>query len=133
MTTVFINGTFDILHRGHIELFRHASEIGDSVIVAIDSDSRVRKLKGPTRPFNNQVDRKFILLSLSYIDDVYVFHNNDELIELVRTINPDFMIVGSDWKGKPVIGSQYAKKLEFFERVGEYSTTRILGDRETCS
>jgi D-beta-D-heptose 7-phosphate kinase/D-beta-D-heptose 1-phosphate adenosyltransferase len=126
MKKVFVNGTFDVLHRGHLELFNYAKSCGDFLYVAIDSDSRVKEKKGSNRPINNQVDRKFFLENLKTIDRVLLFSTDEELTNLVKIINPDIMIVGSDWKGKKVIGSEYAKKLIFFDRVGNYATTRIL-------
>ena len=126
MKTIFINGCFDVIHRGHIELFKYAKSLGEYLIVAIDTDERVKQLKGSSRPFNNQNDRKFILESIRYIDSVCFFDSEEELEKLISTINPEIMIVGSDWKDKKVVGSQYAKSLRFFDRIGDYSTTKIL-------
>jgi D-beta-D-heptose 7-phosphate kinase/D-beta-D-heptose 1-phosphate adenosyltransferase len=126
MKTVFVNGCFDVIHRGHIELFNYAKSFGDYLVVAIDTDERVKKLKGFFRPFNNQNDRKFVLEAIRYIDRVYFFNSEEELGELILNINPEVMVVGSDWKNKRVVGSQYAKSLKFFDRIGDYSTTKIL-------
>tara|TARA_R110002074_G_scaffold251622_1_gene423141 strand:+ start:908 stop:1318 length:411 start_codon:yes stop_codon:yes gene_type:complete len=125
--TVFTNGCFDILHRGHFELFRYARGHGDFLIVAIDSDIKVKKDKGHSRPHNTAEDRKFALESIKYIDEVIVFDTREQLEQIVEDIRPDIMIVGSDWEGKPVIGEQFAKQLKFFKRIGDYSTTNILG------
>lgn len=125
-TTVFINGCFDILHPGHIKLFEKARSFGDHVIVAIDSDRRVQEMKGPSRPIKSEYQRKTILASIRYIDQVHVFDTKEELEALVKKIKPDIMIVGSDWKGKEVVGSQYAKELRFFDRIEDYSTTKIV-------
>ena len=126
MNTIFVNGCFDILHRGHIELFKYARSLGNYLIVAIDSDERVKKMKGSDRPFNNQNDRKFMLESLKYINDVEIFDSDEELCLLTKQLKPTIMIVGSDWKGKQIIGSKYAKEVRFFDRIGDYSTTKIL-------
>ncbi len=126
MSIVFTNGCFDILHRGHIELFKHCKEVGDVLIVGIDSDQRVKELKGEKRPINSQEDRKLMLDSLKYIDNVFIFDNQIQLENLIKNVNPDIMVVGSDYKNKTVIGSQYAKKLIFFERINEYSTTKTI-------
>ncbi len=126
MRKVFINGCFDILHRGHIELFKKAYSMGDFVMVAIDSDSRVRSMKGETRPVNNQEDRKFLLESIRFINEVCIFDSSEELENEIKFYKPDIMIVGSDYKNKNVIGSQYAKELHFFERINEYSTTKTI-------
>ena len=79
MTTVWTNGCFDVLHRGHIELFRYARSLGDRLIVGIDSDEKVKKDKGASRPYNNVEDRKFILQSIKYVDEVIVFSSRKEL------------------------------------------------------
>jgi len=126
MKTIFINGCFDVLHRGHFELFRFAKELGGKVIVAVDSDNRITKHKGPHRPINSLQDRKFILSRLKDVDEVLDFNTDLELTELVRRINPDHMIVGSDWKGKAIIGSAHAKEILFFERIDGYSTTKTV-------
>lgn len=125
MTKVFVNGTFDILHPGHIELLKYAASLGE-VWVAIDSDERVRYLKGPDRPFFNENERMLMLLALRYVNFVRRFDLDSELESSIRIQAPDIMIVGSDWKGKEVIGSQYAKELRFFDRIEKYSTTKIL-------
>ena len=126
MSVVFTNGCFDILHRGHIELFKYCNTFGSILIVGIDSDERVKTLKGKNRPINCQEDRKLMLESLKYIDNVIVFNNESELTSLIKSVKPDIMVVGSDYKDKNVIGSQYAKKLIFFDRINEYSTTKTI-------
>jgi rfaE bifunctional protein nucleotidyltransferase chain/domain len=126
MKTVFVNGTFDVLHRGHLLLFEYAKSFGDYLIVAIDSDERVKEKKGESRPINNVSDRSFMLQNLKQIDEVKTFSSDKDLEELVKYYKPDIMIVGSDWKHKPVIGSQYAKELKFFDRIDEYSSTKII-------
>ncbi len=126
MKKVWINGCFDILHRGHIELFKFAKKAGDHLVVGIDSDSRVKQLKGESRPINNQEDRKFFLESIRYVDEVTIFGSEQQLIENIGRLQPDVMIVGSDYRNKRVIGSENAKKLICFDRIGDYSTTNIL-------
>jgi D-glycero-beta-D-manno-heptose 1-phosphate adenylyltransferase len=126
MKKVWINGCFDILHRGHIELFKYAKSLGDYLIVGIDSDSRVKELKGPSRPINSEEDRKFMLESIEHIDKVVIFQTSSELRGMIHHFKPDIMIVGSDYKEKVVIGAEYAKELVFFDRIGDYSTTNIL-------
>jgi bifunctional ADP-heptose synthase (sugar kinase/adenylyltransferase) len=96
------------------------------LIVAIDSDERVRQLKGPTRPRNSQWDRAFILAALRAVDEVHVFNSSEELEKLTQTLQPDIMVVGSDYRHKPVIGSQHTKELVFFDRIPHLSTTAIL-------
>lgn len=123
---IFVNGTFDLLHVGHLQLLNFAKSYGDYLIVAIDTDDRVREKKGPTRPIHNQDERSFFLRMLKPVDQVEMFSTDQELEELIKGFNPDIMIVGSDWKGKPVIGSQYAKRLIFFDRIGDYATTKTI-------
>ena len=125
---VFVNGTFDLLHRGHIELLNYAQTQGGHVCVGIDTDDRVKQMKGPTRPIHNQEERKFFLENLKAVDEVRFFSNDKELEGLVKSYQPDIMIVGSDWKDKSVIGSYWAAKLIFFDRIGEYATTKTIQD-----
>jgi D-beta-D-heptose 7-phosphate kinase/D-beta-D-heptose 1-phosphate adenosyltransferase len=126
MKTIFVNGCFDVLHRGHIELFAYAKSLGDKLIVGIDADSRVKSMKGPSRPFNNEKDRKYILESVKYIDEVHVFDSSNELENLIKKVKPDTMVVGDDWKDKIVVGSQYSGNVVFFKKLPGYSTTNIL-------
>jgi D-beta-D-heptose 7-phosphate kinase/D-beta-D-heptose 1-phosphate adenosyltransferase len=126
MKLVFVNGIFDILHRGHIELLNYAKGLGNYLIVAIDSDERVREKKGPRRPINNQEERKYILENIKSVNDVFIFYSDKSLENLIYWINPDVMVVGSDWKDKPVIGSEYVKELKFFDRIDNYATTKII-------
>lgn len=126
MKKIFVNGCFDVLHVGHIYLLEYAKSLGDYLVVAIDSDERVKQLKGCNRPFNNQEDRKIMLQALKFVDFVFIFNTENELNNLICRLNPDIMVVGSDWKHKEVVGSKHAKELQFFERIGEYSTTRVL-------
>ena len=126
MTRVFVNGTFDILHRGHLALLSYARSLGDEVIVAIDTDERVKELKGPTRPINSCLDRTVMLQSLKTVDKVFSFSSDEELENLVKTTEPDIMVVGSDWKGKSVIGSMYSAELKFFDRLEDYATSKTI-------
>jgi rfaE bifunctional protein nucleotidyltransferase chain/domain len=126
MKIVFTNGCFDILHPGHIEMLKYAKSLGDKVVVGIDSDERVKEKKGDLRPINTSEVRKEMLLAIRYVDAVYIFENDNQLKSLVKKFEPDIMIVGSDWIGKPVIGSEYAKEVKFFERIPEYSTSKTI-------
>ena len=125
---IFVNGTFDILHRGHIELLNYAKSLGEYLLVGIDSDDRVKEKKGLTRPIHSQEERKFFLENLKAVDSVDIFSSDNELEGMIKSFKPDIMVVGSDWKDKSVIGSYYASKLIFFERIGEYSTTKTIQD-----
>ena len=123
---IWTNGCFDVLHWGHIELFKYAKSLGDKLIVGIDSDEKVKKDKGKFRPINTMRDRKFILESIKYIDKVITFNSTQGLEDTIETILPNIMVIGSDWKGKTLIGQQYTDELIFFDRIGDYSTTNIL-------
>jgi rfaE bifunctional protein nucleotidyltransferase chain/domain len=123
---VWVNGCFDILHRGHYELFNYAKSLGDILIVGIDSDNKVKKDKGLNRPYNNLDDRTYALKSLQAINDVIYFNSKEELKDLIKNKQPDILVVGSDWKGKEIVGGEYAKKIVYFNRIGNYSTTNIL-------
>ena len=125
---VFVNGTFDIIHRGHLELLNYAKSLGDYLCVGIDTDDRVKEKKGKERPIYNQNERKFFLENLKSVDEVRFFSNDSELEGLVKSVKPDIMVVGSDWKDKSVIGSYYAAKLIFFDRIGDYATTKTVQD-----
>lgn len=130
MKTVWTNGTFDVLHMGHIELFRHARKLagpGGKVIVGTDSDERVRELKGPTRPINNIYDRVDFLNAIKYIDGVVTFSSADELEARIKQFSPDILLVGDDYVDKPVVGAQYAKKVVFIPRYGGLSSSNIIG------
>jgi D-beta-D-heptose 7-phosphate kinase/D-beta-D-heptose 1-phosphate adenosyltransferase len=126
MRIIWVNGCFDVLHRGHIELFKYAKSLGNRLVVGIDSDNRIKGSKGSSRPFNTSRDRKYVLQSIKYIDDVVEYDSDDELELYVNFFSPEAMVVGSDWKGKKVIGQEYAGEVKFFERIEGYSTTKIL-------
>jgi D-beta-D-heptose 7-phosphate kinase/D-beta-D-heptose 1-phosphate adenosyltransferase len=128
MTKIIVNGTFDILHRGHLELLDYAKSCGSYLLVAIDTDDRVKELKGPGRPIVNQYDRKFMLESLKFVDEVRVFNSKEELIEIIQNYKPDIMVKGSDYRGRSVVGSTYVPEVIYYERLGAYSTTNTIQD-----
>jgi rfaE bifunctional protein nucleotidyltransferase chain/domain len=125
MKTIFVNGTFDILHPGHVQLLNYARSLGDSLLVAIDGDQRVRELKGSGRPINSEDDRKLMLESLRSVDSVWIFNSDQELEDICRLYNP-VMVKGSDYKGRHIIGHQYCKEIVFYDRIEPYSTTRAI-------
>lgn len=125
---VWTNGCFDILHRGHIELFKYAKSLGDELTVGVDSDRKVRSDKGIRRPINNLEDRIEMLKAIRYIDKVMYFDSKEELKNLIKDYHPDIMVIGSDWRGGGVIGEEHSKEVRFFDRIGRYSTTNILND-----
>jgi D-beta-D-heptose 7-phosphate kinase/D-beta-D-heptose 1-phosphate adenosyltransferase len=124
---VMVNGTFDILHRGHIELLNYAKSLGNQLLVAIDTDRRVKELKGESRPINNQDDRKLFLYNLKAVDAVMLFDSKEELINIMKEYQPDVYVKGSDWKrDKPSTAEQYCKQVIYYDRVGDYSTTNTI-------
>ncbi len=126
MKVGFINGCFDVLHIGHVELVKYAKTKCDYLIVALDTDDRVSSLKGPNRPFNSLEDRMAMMGALKGVDEVRSFSTASQLENLIKLYQPDVMIVGSDWQGKKVIGGDHAKELVYFRRIDGYSTTKIL-------
>lgn len=126
MKKIFVNGTFDLLHEGHIALINYAKSLGDELNVAIDSDERVKRLKGEDRPINDQKERSTLLINLKSVDNVYIFDTDDELEYLVSL--HDVMVKGSDYKDKPIVGQDFCKELVFFDRIDGYSTTQKIQD-----
>jgi len=127
MKTVMVNGTFDILHPGHVALLNTARSYGDHLIVAIDTDRRVRELKGEQRPINNQNDRRIMLSNLKAVDIVELFDSKEELIRLMERYQPDIYVKGSDWKhDTKSTAHQYCKEVIYYDRIEEYSSTRII-------
>jgi rfaE bifunctional protein nucleotidyltransferase chain/domain len=122
-----VNGTFDILHRGHIEMLNYAKQQGDYLLVAIDTDSRVSELKGPSRPINTQEDRKFHLENLMSVNEVQFFDSKEQLIDMMKSYKPDVYVKGSDWKkDRPSTAEQYCEQVIYYNRVGDYSTTNTI-------
>lgn len=126
MKRIVVNGTFDILHRGHIELLNYARELGDELLVCIDSDSRVSFLKGADRPVNNQWDRMMMLKNLKAVTNVKIFNTEQELEDIFWDYRPNIMVKGSDYRNKPIVGQEYCGQVVFFERLDEYSTTKTI-------
>ena len=106
---VWCNGTFDILHPGHIELFKVGASLGKKLIVATDTDEKIRKDKGAFKPVNNLCDRISMLQAIKYIDEVLYFNDRKELEGLIKLYMPDILLLGDDWKGGDVVGKEYAR------------------------
>ena len=123
--TVFTNGCFDILHRGHIEYLQQSRDLGDRLVVGINSDASVKRLKGNSRPINNQDDRKFILESLSCVDEVIIF-DEDTPLELIHQVKPDVITKGGDYKPREVVGFGIVKELYIITFRDGYSTTNVI-------
>ena len=128
MKRIVVNGTFDILHRGHIELLNYAKGLGVYLLVCIDSDALVSFKKGPDRPINNQWERMLMLKNLKAVDDVWIFNSDIELENQLWEYKPDIMVKGSDYRNKPIVGAEFCDEINFFERLYEYSTTKTIQD-----
>ena len=126
MKKIFTNGCFDILHRGHFELLKYCKSLG-YVVVGLNTDDSVKRLKGPMRPFFSQKDRAFMLNSCKYVDEV-VFFNDDTPYNLIKQINPDIIVKGGDYKEEEVVGSDLAG-VKIFNYIDGFSTTKILEEK----
>ena len=122
---VWCNGTFDILHPGHIELFKVGKSLGKKLIVATDTDEKIRKDKGAFKPINNLCDRVSMLQAIKYIDQVLYFDTREELEGLIKMYMPDILLLGDDWQGGDVVGKEYPRDIRFLPRLN-YSTTKII-------
>ena len=123
---VWCNGTFDILHPGHMQLFKVARSLGDKVIVATDTDEKIKKDKGEHRPVNDLCYRVAMLEAIKYIDVVLTFGDRQELEGLIQLYTPDILLLGDDWQGGDVVGIEHAKGVRFLPRVGGYATSNIV-------
>lgn len=128
---VFTNGCFDILHRGHVDYLIQAASLGTKLVIGLNTDASVRRLKGATRPINNEEARAFLLASMSFTDKIIFFQENTPL-ELIRFIQPDVLVKGNDYKPEEIAGYDIVKN-----RGGEivtipltpgFSTTSILNN-----
>jgi D-beta-D-heptose 7-phosphate kinase/D-beta-D-heptose 1-phosphate adenosyltransferase len=122
---VWVNGTFDVLHIGHIKLLEFASKFGE-VRVGIDTDERIKQLKGESRPINNIKDRIDFMNSIKYVNSSVSFSTDEELCDRIKEWNADIIIVGNDYKDKKVIGSHLVKEVIFFDKIDGYSSTKII-------
>ncbi|WP_163329270.1 bifunctional D-glycero-beta-D-manno-heptose-7-phosphate kinase/D-glycero-beta-D-manno-heptose 1-phosphate adenylyltransferase HldE [Desulfurobacterium thermolithotrophum] len=123
---VFTNGCFDILHRGHIEYLKKAKELGDVLIVGLNSDDSVKKIKSKDRPINRQEDRAELLASLEFVDYVVIF-DEDTPYNLIKEIRPDILVKGGDYKLEEIVGREFAKRTITLPFIEGYSTTAIIG------
>lgn len=131
---VFTNGCFDILHRGHISYLNEAKAQGDILVLGLNSDASVKRLKGPTRPVNSEQDRKFVMENLRAIDFVEIF-TEDTPFNLIKNISPAVLVKGGDWKPEQIIGSDIVlasggevKSLNF---IDGFSTTSTIEKIQT--
>ncbi len=122
---VFTNGCFDILHRGHVEYLEKARELGDILILGLNTDASVKRLKGEMRPINSEIDRAIVLSALWCIDYIILF-DEDTPFELIKSIRPDILVKGGDYKIEEVVGREFAKEVILIDFVDGYSTTNII-------
>lgn len=121
---VFTNGCFDIIHRGHVELLRFAKQQGTHLIVGLNSDRSVRRLKGPTRPIIHESDRKAVLMAIRWVDEVMIF-DEDTPYELIKKTKPDIIVKGGDYQADSVVGNDLAKVV-IYPYLRGHSTTEII-------
>jgi len=124
MLTVFTNGCFDILHKGHVEYLQRSRALGDYLIVGLNSDDSVRRLKGDSRPINPQEDRKYVLEALSCVDEIIIF-DEDTPLRLIKELKPDIITKGGDYEKEDVVGRNLARVV-IFPYLSGYSTTETL-------
>ena len=126
MSIVWTNGTFDILHPGHMQLFKVARSLGDKVIVATDTDEKIKADKGDHKPINDLCYRVAMLEAVKYIDVVLTFGDRKELEGLIQLYSPDILLLGDDWRNGDVVGRKYAKEVRFLPRVGGYASSNTI-------
>ena len=126
---VFTNGCFDIIHRGHIEYLAKAASCGNILIVGLNTDDSVKRLKGKNRPLQDEYSRAIILASLSFVDNVILF-NEDTPYDLIKFVQPDILIKGSDYKPEDIVGYDIVKaksgEIITVDFIAGYSTTNII-------
>ncbi len=126
---VFTNGCFDILHRGHVTYLNQAKALGDLLVIGLNSDASVKRLKGESRPINNEADRKFVLENLKSVDYVELF-TEDTPLELIKKIQPSVLVKGGDWKIEQIVGSKevlfYGGQVQSLSFVDGFSTTSTI-------
>tara|TARA_E500000318_G_scaffold4934_1_gene5029 strand:+ start:23205 stop:24485 length:1281 start_codon:yes stop_codon:yes gene_type:complete len=123
--TVFTNGVFDLLHSGHVDYLKKTKKLGDKLVVGLNSDESVKRIKGDDRPVVNQEDRKKMLLALDFVDEVIIFEENTPL-DLINKIKPDIITKGGDYKKEDVIGHDIVKKTVIIPLLEGHSTTKII-------
>lgn len=125
LKTVFTNGCFDVIHAGHIKLLKEARAFGDRLIVGLNSDDSVRRLKGEARPINPVEDRKTVLEAIRYVDAVEVFEE-DTPLELIRKLRPDVLVKGADYGAGEIVGEREVPEVHRIELLPGRSTSEIL-------
>ena len=133
---VFTNGCFDILHRGHVEYLAKAAAFGDVMIIGLNTDASVKRLKGPSRPVNDEYARAFVLAGLEFVSAVVLF-DEDTPYNLIKTVQPDFLVKGSDYKPENIVGYDIVTakggKVVTVDLVEGFSTTKTIEKCERLS
>ena len=122
---VFTNGCFDILHRGHATYLQAAKALGDKLIVGVNADASVKRLKGEHRPINHEEDRAYLLASLASVDYVVIF-SEDTPHEILSQIRPDILVKGGDYQPEEIVGREFAQSVQLIDFVDGYSTTQTI-------
>lgn len=122
---VFTNGCYDILHVGHIRLLKKCKQLGDILVMAVNTDNSVRRMKGPPRPIVNQKERAEVLASIEYVDFV-TFFDEDTPLETIKLLKPDILVKGGDWQKKDIVGHNIVSKTVRFPTVKGKSTTNLI-------
>ena len=131
-TRVWINGTFDVVHLGHIKLFQLGKNQLEfphnktNVRVGIDDDSRVQSMKGPNRPINSLSNRIEFLKSIRFVDEVVTFSSDDELRAKIREYSPHIMCIGEEYRGCTIVGEEFVQRVIYVEKYDDLSTTKII-------
>jgi D-beta-D-heptose 7-phosphate kinase/D-beta-D-heptose 1-phosphate adenosyltransferase len=123
---IWINGCFDVLHYGHFRMIEYAASLGKMLVIGIDSDERVKKMKGENRPFHTETQRKFNLMQIKGVSNVVIFDSDETLRSQIELYKPNIFVIGSDYVNKPIIGGNHADEIRFFDRIKDFSTTKIL-------
>ena len=123
---ICMNGCFDVLHYGHFRMIEYAASLGDMLVIGIDGDDRIKSSKGKDRPFHTEEHRKFNLMQVKGVDNVIIFHTDEMLREQIHLYKPNIFVIGSDYRNKPIIGGNHAEEIRFFDRIKNFSTTKIL-------
>lgn len=129
LKVVFTNGCFDILHRGHVEYLSKAADMGDVLVVGLNTDASVKRLKGEGRPVNNEEARALVLASLGFVDAVVLF-DEDTPYELIKAVHPDVLVKGADYKVEEIVGydivTSYGGQVTTVPLVSGYSTSKLI-------
>ena len=128
-TIVFSNGCFDILHRGHVEYLSKAADLGDILIIGLNTDASVKRIKGPSRPVNDEKARAVVLAALEFVDAI-MFFDEDTPYNLIKNVQPDVLVKGKDYKAEDIVGydivTNKGGKVETIELVEGFSTTNTI-------